>query len=112
MEITRLSHQFAICGQVQPSDIDAIRKLGFRSLICARPDGEAEDQPPFAEIDNCARAHGLSTLYLPVEPSGATELNHTAFAGAMAELPQPVLCFCRSGQRAAKLWHTHQDAAV
>ena len=112
MEIGRLSDQFAICGQVRPNDMAAIKRLGFQSLICARPDGETEDQPLFIEIDRFARAQGLTTLYIPVEPSGATEENHAAFANAMAELPLPVLCYCRSGQRAGKLWHAHQDAAV
>ncbi|WP_170476479.1 TIGR01244 family sulfur transferase [Ruegeria arenilitoris] len=110
MDIKKLSGQFATCGQVVPGDMDEIKKLGFKSLVCARPDGEAEGQPPFAEIDKSARAQGLSMQYIPVSPSGPTDYNHVAFAAALAELPGPVLGYCRSGQRAAKLWQAHQNA--
>ncbi len=112
MEITRLSDQFAVCGQIDPADLDEIEKLGFKSLVCVRPDGEAEDQPPYQEIAKSARARGLPAQYIPVSPSGATDDNHAAFASALAELPGPVLGYCRSGQRAAKLWQAQQDAAV
>ena len=112
MEITKLSEDFAICGQIYPSDLEEIKGMGFRSLICVRPDGEAEDQPPFAEIDRGSRVEGLSTRYVPVDASGATEENKIAFALAFAELPGPILGYCRSGQRAAKLWQAQQDASA
>ncbi len=112
MEITKLSEDFAICGQIYPSDLEEIKRMGFQSLICVRPDGEAEDQPPFAEIDRSARVEGLSSRYVPVDPSGATEENRIAFARALTELPGPILGYCRSGQRAAKLWQAQQDTSA
>ena len=112
MNITRLSDQFATCDQIHPSDMEAIESLGFRSVICTRPDGEAEDQPAFSVIDECARARGLSVLYIPVRPSGATEDNHAAFARAVAQLPRPILGYCRSGQRATTLWQARHSTVV
>ena len=112
MDITKLSDQFSVCGQIQPSDLAEIKKLGFRSVICARPDHEVEDQPLFADIDNGARRYSLSTQYIPVDPSGATENNHADFASALAKLPAPILGYCRSGQRVAKLWQARHDQAA
>ena len=112
MEMTKLSDQFSVCGQLQPVDLDEIKAQGFRSVLCVRPDDEAEDQPSFAQIEASARAKGLATAYVPVDASGAQPGDHAAFAKAMAKLPGPVLAYCRSGQRAAKLWQTQQDAAA
>ncbi len=105
MEITPISDIFSTCGQIESSDVAEIKSLGFRSIICARPDGEAEGQSTFDEIKAQADAHGLDIWYVPVHPSGATEANHAAFSQALADLPGPILGYCRSGQRAAMLWH-------
>ena len=112
MEISKLSDQFAVCGQIAPSDLQEIKLLGFRSLICVRPDGETEDQPLFADIAQGARAHGLAAQYIPVQPAGATPDNHAAFADALADMPGPILGYCRSGQRAAKLWKAQQNVTT
>lgn len=112
MEINQISDDFSTCGQLGPDDLADIKALGFRSLICVRPDGEAEGQPTFGEIQDRATAHGLQTRYVPVHPSGATEANHAAFSKALAELRKPVLGYCRSGQRAAALWKALHDAAA
>jgi sulfide:quinone oxidoreductase len=112
MEINRLSEHFSTYGQVWPDDLKEIKVLGYRALICARPDGEADDQPRFDDIKKSAKALGLEARYVPVQPSGATEVDHAAFSSALAELPGPVLGYCRSGQRAAKLWQAQQDATT
>jgi sulfide:quinone oxidoreductase len=110
MEIKNLSDDFGTCGQVWPENLAEIKALGYRSLICGRPNGEADGQPRFAEIEAIAKALGLQIRYVPVQPSGATEADHAAFSGALADLPGPVLGYCRSGARAATLWQAQQDA--
>ena len=110
MEIKNLSDDFSTCGQVWPDDLAEIKAHGYRSLICARPDGEADGQPRFAQIQASANALGLQIRYVPVQPSGATEADHAAFSNALAEIPGPVLGYCRSGARAATLWQAQQDA--
>ena len=40
----------------------AIVASGAKSLLCSRPDGEANDQPTFAEIEAVAREAGLEPL--------------------------------------------------
>ncbi len=112
MEITQISNNFSTCGQLETDDLVEVKTLGFRSLICVRPDGEAKGQPTFGEIQACAKAQGLQARYVPVKPSGATEANHIAFSKALAELPEPVLGYCRSGQRAATLWHARRGTAA
>ncbi len=112
MEITQISHDFSTCGQLETDDLAEVKTLGFRSLIYVRPDGEQKGQPTFGQIQECAKAQGLQARYVPVKPSGATEANHIAFSRALAELSEPVLGYCRSGQRAATLWHARRDTAA
>lgn len=110
MEISHLSDDFGTSGQVWPDDLAEIKALGYRSLICARPDGEADGQPSFAEIQDGANTLGLESRYVPVETSGATKADHAKFSIALSELPGPVLGYCRSGARAMTLWQAQQGA--
>jgi sulfide:quinone oxidoreductase len=56
MTIRPVAERFAVAPQIAPSDLPRLRELGFRALICTRPDGEEPGQPPFAAIAAAARA--------------------------------------------------------
>ena len=80
-------------------------QAGFKSVINNRPDFEGgPDQPTSAAVEAAATAAGLSYAYLPVAPSVQTPQEVTRFAELLAELPKPVLAFCRSGARSGKLY--------
>lgn len=103
MDTRSLSADLSVGPQIAPEDVRRLRTLGFRSLICNRPDGEAPDQPPFAEIAAAAEAAGMEARHIPVTapiPSDAV----AAFRTAAHELPQPVFAFCRTGTRSTTLW--------
>jgi sulfide:quinone oxidoreductase len=40
----------------------------------------------------------------PVRSGGVTQADADAFGALMAELPKPVLAYCRTGTRCATLW--------
>ena len=104
MDTKRITETFAVAGQVELADIPALKAAGFRAIICNRHDGEAPDQPVFAEIDAAARAEGLEPLYLPVTSGKVTSADVAAFETAFDALPKPVVGYCRSGTRSATLW--------
>ena len=64
MIIKAFNAGLSVSPQILPEDIAAIAAAGFRSVMCNRPDGEAADQPAFAEIEAAARAAGLEAAYL------------------------------------------------
>ena len=64
MIIKAINAGLSVSPQVLPEDISAIAAAGFRSVMCNRPDGEAADQPAFAEIEAAAHAAGLEAAYL------------------------------------------------
>jgi len=109
MQITKLTADFSVSPQITVADIPAVVAQGFGSIVCNRPDGEAADQPRFAEIEAAAKAQGLTALYLPVSgmPGAATI---KAFDDAWAGLPKPVLGYCRSGMRSSAVWSASRAA--
>lgn len=108
MDLKPISDKVSISEQLQLGDISSLVELGFRSIICNRPDGEGSDQPTFDEITAVAEPLGLSVRYLPVAPGKISDEDVTDFSKAMRELPKPVLAFCRTGTRSATLWSLSQ----
>jgi sulfide:quinone oxidoreductase len=104
MELKTLAPGVAVGPQVAAGDIAALAAAGIRAILCNRPDGEAPDQPGFAEIAAAAEAAGLEARYLPVQSGMVTDENVSDFGKALETLPKPLFAYCRSGTRSATLW--------
>ncbi|MBP7241283.1 TIGR01244 family sulfur transferase [Amaricoccus sp.] len=104
MTATRIAPDFAASPQITPEDVAEIAALGYRSLMCNRPDGEEPGQAPFARISAAAQAAGLAVAHVPVVSGRITAADVEAFRTALAELPAPVFAYCRSGGRCQNLW--------
>jgi sulfide:quinone oxidoreductase len=109
MSFTPITDRFAVAPQIVPADVAAIAEAGFKSILCNRPDDEASDQPAYAAIERAALAAGLQIRYLPGVSGRITEDDGRAMQQALAELPEPVLAYCRSGARSASLWQLAQS---
>jgi sulfide:quinone oxidoreductase len=104
MQTKEITPDFTVAGQIRPEEVAEIKARGFRSIICNRPDGEAPDQPDFAEIEAAARAEGLAVAFVPVVSGQITDEDVEKFRAALADLPEPVFAYCRSGGRCQNLW--------
>jgi sulfide:quinone oxidoreductase len=104
MIFKQLSPDLAVSQQIQLEDIPLIAQEGFRSIICNRPDGEGPDQPAFSQIEHEAAKFGIEARYLPAAPDNVTDAHTAAFKLLMAELPKPVLGYCRTGRRSTSMW--------
>lgn len=99
----QLDKDYAVSGQVLPTQIPALAEAGFKTIICARPDNEDYGQPSFAEVASAAEAAGMKAVHVPV--AGAMgQGTFIRFERAMKDMPKPVLSYCRSGGRAASLY--------
>ncbi|MDP1931525.1 MAG: TIGR01244 family sulfur transferase [Gammaproteobacteria bacterium] len=110
MNLKTINEGFAVTEQIGVADVEALASQGVRSLICNRPDGEVADQPAYAEIERAALQHGMSIRNLPVVSSKIEDFHIRAFAEAYAELPRPLVAYCRSGTRSITLWALAQGA--
>jgi len=100
-----LCPEFTVCGQITVADVAVFARQGFRSIINNRPDGEGgPDQPTSAQIEEAAKAHGLSYVHFPVPNLMISEAQVAQYQQLCATLPHPIVGFCRSGGRASALF--------
>ncbi|MHA6261883.1 protein tyrosine phosphatase family protein [Arenibacterium sp. CAU 1754] len=103
MDIRRINEDLSVCGQINPTDLPLVHSLGFQSVICNRPDGEEADQPLFASIAQAAKISDMQAVYVPVASTGVTMDQVETIIDLWADLPKPVLAYCRSGARSTTL---------
>ncbi|WP_068299689.1 bifunctional protein tyrosine phosphatase family protein/NAD(P)/FAD-dependent oxidoreductase [Pararhodobacter sp. CCB-MM2] len=104
MDPKKISDTLSVSPQISLADVAEAKALGFRAIICNRPDGEGADQPTFEEIEAAAKAQGLEARYVPVTPGMVRDEDAEAMEVALRELPGPILGYCRTGTRSATLW--------
>jgi uncharacterized protein (TIGR01244 family) len=73
-------------------------------VIGLRPDGEARGQPSSAAVHKEAERHGLTFVYIPTPRSAIPDEIVESLSKALAAADGPVLLYCRSGSRAARVW--------
>ncbi len=103
-QLSQLTPDLWIGPQVKAADFAAIAAKGFRTVINARPDREAPDQPTSDALAVAAQKAGIVYEYLPVIPNQIREQDVEKFAQHLATLPKPILAFCRTGNRCSQLW--------
>jgi uncharacterized protein (TIGR01244 family) len=109
LRIARIASDVCVAGQLDASAMAELARLGFRSVVNNRPDFEGgPEQPTSAQVEAAARAAGLEYRYLPVASGFQSPDEIAAFAKLAAELPRPLLLFCRSGARSARLFQAAQ----
>lgn len=109
MSIHKLAGQLYIAPQLTEADIQQAAELGICTVICNRPDGEEENQPTFAQIQNLLAAAGIrATHHQPVVAPAINAADVAAFHKLLENADQPVLAYCRTGTRCSLLWGYHQ----
>lgn len=104
--LRQIADGVCVAPQLTPQAMAAVARAGFRSVVNNRPDFEGgPDQPTTAAIEAAARAAGLEYRYLPVGGAYQSADDAAAMARLLAELPRPLLMFCRSGARSTRLYN-------
>ncbi len=105
LPISPIAPDICVAPQLTPEALAEAAQAGFRSVVNNRPDFEGgPDQPTNASIEAAARAAGLAYRHLPVAGGYQSPEEIAAFAQLLAELPRPLLAFCRSGARSTRLY--------
>jgi uncharacterized protein (TIGR01244 family) len=100
----KLTDDFYVAPQLEIDDFAEAARLGVRTVINNRPDGEAADQLDDAEARAAAEAQGLGYVYVPVV-SGGIRADQVAEMQAVIDAhPGPYVAYCRSGTRSCHLW--------
>lgn len=105
LPIRPIADDVCVAPQLTPDAMAELARLGFKSVVNNRPDFEhGPDQPANAEVAAAAEAAGLIYRHLPVAGAWQSPEQIAAFAQLLAELPRPLLAFCRSGARSTRLY--------
>lgn len=113
MELIKVNERFSISGQLEVSDMERLLQEGVALIMCNRPDGEADDQPLFADLAAAAKACGIEAIHVPFK---AGEVNATQVAEMIRLQEEGVRmhAFCRTGNRSFNLYaaaHASQGLA-
>ncbi len=99
-----------VSPQLTPEAMAEAAAAGFKAVVNNRPDHEhGPGQPTSAEIEAAARAAGLQYRHLPVDGAYQSPEEAAAMKRLLEELPRPLLMFCRSGARSARLYQLAQQ---
>ena len=105
LPLRQIDHDVFVAPQLDAAAMAEVARLGFKSVVNNRPDFEhGPDQPTNAQIEAAAHAAGLEYRFLPVQGGYQSPAEIAAFAQLLEELPRPLLVFCRSGARSARLF--------
>jgi len=104
MDVRTITPNVSVSGQIRPDDVAQLKAMGFRAIVGNRLDGEDEEQPAWAEIEEAARDAGLEAVHLPVPRGTIMDSQVSEFRDVVTGLPKPVLAFCATGNRSARLW--------
>ncbi len=105
MEIRGIVSGYAVSPQLAPADMRELAALGYRTVICNRPDSEVPVELSAEAMRDAAEAAGLIFVLNPVETRAAAAGDAAENqARAIDENPGPVLAYCASGTRSAIVW--------
>lgn len=104
MQLEVLSNDLAVAPQIHLQDIKTLYDLGYKSIICNRPDNEEALQPEFGHIEQHASEFQMHCVYLPVIPGQISEAHGLQFSAVLQQIPLPAVAYCRTGKRAVSLW--------
>ncbi len=104
MDIRAVTENYSVSEQITPEDIAEIKNLGFKSIVCHRPDDEQPGQPAFGDVAAAAEAAGISIRHIPVTSAGLTMEAVDQMVDAVEEMDRPMLGYCRSGARSTAIF--------
>ncbi|GHF12201.1 TIGR01244 family protein [Kordiimonas sediminis] len=103
-QFRKVTDTISVSPQLGPADVQHAAELGFKTIICNRPDGEEAGQPDSATIAKAAAEAGLAWHYVPMAGGNLTPDLISETANILASAETPILAYCRSGTRSCNLW--------
>ena len=103
--LTWITPTFAVTDALDGAGLAALAKLGIRSVISNRPDGEEAGQILAKREAALAWQSGLVFRHVPAAKHELfTDAVVEGMADALSDLEGPVVAHCKSGLRSAIVW--------
>lgn len=104
MDLRKLTDDISVAPQITPEELAQAAEMGFKTIICNRPDAEEAAQPVAEDMADAAGDAGMTFVHQPVISGNVTMSDVEQFAHLLKEMPKPILAYCRSGTRCSTLW--------
>ena len=108
MNIEKITAQVSVSDQIMADDVQALADEGVEIIVCNRPDGEASNQTPFAEIEAAAIALGVQAELIAFSTPKISNEHRAEFIALMAS-GKRLHAYCRTGSRSKKIWSAASD---
>ncbi len=108
MNVKNISDKISVTSQISCDDIKQIKRQGFKTIICNRPDAESSDQTDAEELAKAADELDIEFIYMPITPNNFSEQDISDFGAALNNTEHPILAYCRTGTRSTTLWALSQ----
>ena len=83
MNISKISPRFYVSEQISGHDVGAVAAHGITTIICIRPDNEAQGQALEGEVAAAAEGLGITFVDMPVKAGSITDENIADFERAL-----------------------------
>jgi len=103
-KMRRIAHDVYLSSQLWPRNLPVLRGRRIKTIVDVRPDGEASDQPPSAEMKALAASYGMDFYYIPAPHEGIPNDAVKALDQALPPDALPAILYCRTGRRAVRLF--------
>lgn len=94
----------SVRDQMSERDVARAKAAGVQTIIDLRPDGEEPGQPGSAAMERAAKRFKMNFAYIPTPHGEIPDDVADRLAREIATAPRPILLYCRSGKRAARVW--------
>jgi len=108
MQITKIDDTISVGGQITTADIQRLADLGFKGIICNRPDNEDYIQTGYSDIEAAAAAAGMGVRYVPIAHGSLSMDDVVSYGNARGSIEGPHFAYCQAGMRAVVIWGLHE----
>ena len=110
MLLRTLTPNLSLADQLTEDDLAEVIAQGYKTVICNRPDEEGDAHLNAQQAKAVLQAAGVEFHYLPVNGAAITYQDVIDHHDLLDQAEGPVLTYCRTGTRCAKLWALAQEA--
>ena len=104
MQLNKIIEDYVVSEQITPDDINTIKKAGFKTIFCNRPNNEENNQITVESIEKVAEESGIKFIHQPVIGGQITQADVDQFSDYYDASEKPIFAYCRTGTRSSMLW--------
>ncbi|PIT70120.1 TIGR01244 family sulfur transferase [Bartonella tribocorum] len=104
MNLQQIDPDIFIGAQISIENIKTLAEVGFKTIICNRPDHEEPHQPDFSSIKAVANNYGIKAHYIPIFPPTIEKSCVETMQTILKTASLPLLAYCHHGMRSLHLY--------